>query len=58
MKAGLTVKSEHLKSLHYLDQLEHQLDIKHYLINGADVVEKRTHETILPWNEVEQIISI
>jgi len=57
MKAGLTVKSEHLKSLHYLDQLEHQLDIKHYLINGADVVEKRSNETILPWNEVEQIIS-
>jgi len=57
MKAGLTVKPEHLKSLHYLDNLEHQLSFKHYLINADDVVEKRTHETILSWNHVDQILA-
>lgn len=55
MKAGLTVTKNHIKALHYLDNLEHKLSIRHYLINATDGIEKRTNETILGWNHVNKI---
>lgn len=55
MKSSETVKSEFLKSLHYLDDLDSTLIFSHYLINTQDASQVRTKETILSWNEIEMI---
>lgn len=55
MKASATVKSEFLKSLHYLDGLDPTLQIKHYLINTQDESQQRTNETIVSWKNIEVI---
>lgn len=55
MKASSTVKSEFLKSLHYIDQLDPTLQMKHYLMNTQDESQIRTNETIVSWNDAELI---
>ena len=56
MKSSETVKSEFLKSLHYLDGLDSTLQLKHYLINTQDETQIRTHETIVSWKDIGKII--
>jgi predicted AAA+ superfamily ATPase len=59
-KSSETVKSDFLKSLHYLDdlnELNEKLHLEHYLINTQNQSQKRTSEIIVSWREIEQIIS-
>ncbi|MEX1003408.1 MAG: ATP-binding protein [Crocinitomicaceae bacterium] len=56
MKASETVKSEFIKSLHYLDNQLNNFDIKHYLLNAINTSQPRTNETILSWNNVSSLI--
>jgi uncharacterized protein len=54
LKASETVKSEYIKSLHYLDtlnELNEKLILQHYLLNTQNNSEKRTKETIVSWSE-------
>ncbi len=53
MKASATVKSEFLKSLHYLDSLDPGMQVKHYLVNTQDESQQRTNETIVSWKDTE-----
>ena len=55
MKSSETVKSEFLKSLHYLDDLDPSLQMSHYLVNTQDSSQKRSDETIVSWKEIEMI---
>lgn len=55
MKASATVKSEFLKSLHYLDSLNTGIPMKHYLMNTQDESQKRTNETIVSWKDAHII---
>lgn len=55
MKASATVKSEFLKSLHYLDSLDPGMQLKHYLVNTQDESQQRTNETIVSWKDAEII---
>ena len=52
MKANFTVKPEHLKSLHYLDQKLNKTQLQHTLVNFSAESQKRTKETILSWKEI------
>jgi predicted AAA+ superfamily ATPase len=56
MKASQTVRSEHLKALHYLDDLVEGYAIKHYLVNFFNESQKRSRETIVSWNDLSQLI--
>jgi predicted AAA+ superfamily ATPase len=56
MKASQTVRSEHLRSLHYLDQLVSDVELNHFLVTALDVSEKRSNETIVAWNDLERIL--
>lgn len=51
MKASETVKSNYLKSLHYLDNLDQDLEFSHFLFNSNAISQKRTHETIVAWDD-------
>ncbi len=53
IKSSETVKSEFLKSLHYLDGLDASLKMSHYLLNTQDASQVRTNETIVSWKEVD-----
>lgn len=55
MKASATVKSEFLKSLHYLDSLNTEIPMTHYLMNTQDESQKRTNETIVSWKDAHII---
>ncbi len=55
MKASQTVKSNFLKSLHYLDGQDSSLQIEHYLMNTLNESQKRTNETILSWKDADKI---
>jgi predicted AAA+ superfamily ATPase len=55
MKSSETVKSEFLKSLHYLDNLDSTLKMTHYLVNTQDASQVRTNETIVSWKEIDVI---
>lgn len=55
MKASATVKSEFLKSLHYLDSLNTGIPMTHYLMNTQDESQKRTNETIVSWKDAHII---
>jgi predicted AAA+ superfamily ATPase len=55
MKASLTVRSEHLKSLHYLDSLANQFQMYHYLVNFFEESQKRSHEKIISWKQINNI---
>lgn len=55
MKASSTVKSEFLKALHYIDQLDSSLQINHYLMNIQDESQTRTNEIIVSWKDAERI---
>ena len=56
MKASQTVRSEHLKALHYLDDLIEGYSINHYLVNFFNESQKRSRETIVSWNDLSQLI--
>lgn len=51
MKASHTVKTEHIKALHYLDPYFKESKLQHFLINFYDQTQKRSHETILSWKD-------
>ena len=55
MKASQTVKSEYIKTLHYFDKLDHNLNLEYYLINTSDEAQKRSNETILGWRYIGNI---
>lgn len=55
MKSSATVKSDFLKSLHYLDKLSPKLEIQHYLINTKNETQQRSNETILSWKDADKI---
>jgi len=56
MKASETVKSEFLKSLHYLDSINTQFAFKHYLFNTMEEVQQRSNETIVGWRHAEKVL--
>jgi uncharacterized protein len=56
MKASETVKSDHLKSLHYLDKLNTEMNFKHYLFNTSNDTHSRTNEMIVGWKEGFKIV--
>lgn len=56
MKASQTVRSEHIKALHYLDPLLEDYHIKHYLVNFFEDTQNRSRETILSWKEIEILV--
>jgi len=56
MKSSETVKPEFIKSLHYLDNLNDTFSFSHYLFNTIDVVQKRTHETIIGWSHADAVL--
>ncbi|MEX1190807.1 MAG: ATP-binding protein [Brumimicrobium sp.] len=57
MKASETVKSEFVKSLHYLDEQLNDFEIKYYLLNAISTTQPRTNETILSWKDVSALIN-
>lgn len=56
MKASETVKSDHLKSLHYLDKLNTEMNFKHYLFNTSSDTHSRTNEMIVGWKDGFKIV--
>lgn len=56
MKASETIKSDFIRSLHYLDNLKHNLEIQHYLFTGVNETQERSSETILSWKDAERIV--
>ncbi|MCB0538975.1 MAG: ATP-binding protein [Bacteroidetes bacterium] len=55
MKASETVKSDYLKSLHYIDALNDNLALSHFLFNSSQKTQKRTNETIVAWDDATTI---
>ncbi len=53
MKASLTVRPEHIKALHYLDDFINSYQLKHYLVNFFEESQKRSNELILSWRDIE-----
>jgi predicted AAA+ superfamily ATPase len=51
MKASLTVRNEHIRSLHFLDDLLTDYNTKHYLVNFYDATQVRSRETIVSWKD-------
>lgn len=58
MKYSQTVKSEFVKSLHYLDKIKGDLELKHVLVNSLNESQKRSNETIVSWRDIEQFLWI
>ena len=56
MKASLTVRSEHIRALHYLDNLVKGYDLSHYLVNFYDETQQRSKETILSWKDTATLV--
>jgi predicted AAA+ superfamily ATPase len=56
MKASLTVRPEHIKALHYLDDFINSYQLKHYLVNFFEESQKRSNELILSWRDIEMKI--
>lgn len=56
MKASLTVRSEHIRALHYLDNLVHGYEIRHYLVNFFEETQQRSNEIILSWKDTPSIL--
>jgi predicted AAA+ superfamily ATPase len=56
MKASETVKAEFIKSLHYIDKLQSNLEISHYLFNTMNETQQRTYETIVNWKNAESLL--
>jgi hypothetical protein len=56
MKASLTVRSEHIRALHYLDNLVDGYDLSHYLVNFYDETQQRSNETILSWKDTASLL--
>jgi uncharacterized protein len=54
MKASQTVKSDYLKSLHYLDN-RGDYTYQHCLINSSGVSQNRTNERIVSWSDLSSI---
>lgn len=54
MKASQTVKSDYLKSLHYLDN-RGNYTYQHCLINSSGVSQTRTNERIVSWSDLSSI---
>lgn len=57
MKANFTVKPEHLKNLHYLDQKLTNTQLQHTLVNFSPETQKRTNETVLTWKEIATLVN-
>jgi len=57
MKASLTVRPEHIKALHYLDDFIKNYQLHHYLVNFFEESQKRSNENILSWREIEAKIN-
>jgi predicted AAA+ superfamily ATPase len=57
MKASLTVRPEHIKALHYLDDFIKNYQLHHYLVNFFEESQKRSNENILSWREIEAKIT-
>jgi predicted AAA+ superfamily ATPase len=55
MKASLTVRNEHIRSLHYLDDLVSDFKISHYLVNFFEESQQRSKETIVSWKDISKI---
>lgn len=55
MKASLTVRPEHIRSLHYLDNLVEDIQLRHLLVNFYNETQQRSKETILSWRDVERV---
>jgi predicted AAA+ superfamily ATPase len=55
MKASLTVRPEHIRSLHYLDNLVEGVQLQHFLVNFYNETQKRSKETILSWRDVQGV---
>jgi predicted AAA+ superfamily ATPase len=55
MKASLTVRPEHIRSLHYLDNLVEETQLRHFLVNFYNETQQRSKETILSWRDVERV---
>ncbi len=54
MKASQTVKSDYLKSLHYLDD-RGDYTYQHCLINTSGVSQNRTNERIVSWTDLSSV---
>ena len=57
MKASLTVRREHIKALHYLDDFIKNRELHHYLVNFFEESQKRSNENILSWRDIEAKIA-
>jgi len=57
IKASLTVRPEHIKALHYLDDFIKNYQLHHYLVNFFEESQKRSNENILSWREIEAKIT-
>ena len=51
MKASLTVKSEHIKALHFLDSYLTDFSLSHSLVNFYDTSQPRSKELIVSWED-------
>lgn len=58
IKASETIKSEFIKSVHYLDNKMKDFNVQHYLFNTIQHSQQRTNETIVSWQEVKVINTI
>jgi uncharacterized protein len=56
MKYSQTVKPEFIKSLHYLDKIKGDLELKHILVNSLNESQKRTNETIVSWRDIDKYL--
>jgi len=55
MKASRTVKPEHIRALHYLDNLVEGFELSHYLVNFYDENQRRSNETIVSWKALAEV---
>jgi predicted AAA+ superfamily ATPase len=58
MKASLTVRSEHIKALHYLDEFITDYQLIHHMVNYFDETQHRTNETIVSWKDLENFLKL
>ena len=56
MKASETVKGEFIKSLHYLDNVKNDIEIKHFLFNTMNETQERSNETIVSWKDAARLL--
>jgi predicted AAA+ superfamily ATPase len=57
MKASETIKSEFIQALHYLDHINTNLDMSHYLFTAVNESQPRSSETILSWKDANKLIT-